>query len=91
MDGLNSSNARSIRLGENALFHLPAQSVVVRFARTVNDWEYAANEFTASRWLANLRFPVAQEFQVVQPINVSGHSRERLHTDGRPGSALPDE
>jgi hypothetical protein len=62
--GLDSSNARLIRLGENALFHLPVQSVVVRIARTMDYWEDATNEVAVSRWLANLRFPAARVFQV---------------------------
>jgi hypothetical protein len=34
----DSSDARLIRLGENALFHLPAESVVLRIARTMDYW-----------------------------------------------------
>jgi aminoglycoside phosphotransferase (APT) family kinase protein len=70
---LDGSNARLIRLGENALFHLPAQSVVVRIARTMGYWEDATNEVAVSRWLAGLQFPAARVYKIAQPIDVLGH------------------
>jgi aminoglycoside phosphotransferase (APT) family kinase protein len=69
----DSSDARLIRLGENALFHLPAESVVVRIARTMNYWDDALNEVSVSRWLADSQFPAARVSKVTQPISVSGH------------------
>jgi aminoglycoside phosphotransferase (APT) family kinase protein len=71
--GLDRSNARLIRIGENALFHLPAQSVVVRIARTMDYWKDAVNEVAVSRWLGGLQFPAARVYEVPQPIEVSGH------------------
>lgn len=44
----DSSDARLIRLGENALFYLPAESVVVRIARTMDYWDDALNEVSVS-------------------------------------------
>ena len=73
LTGLESSGARLLRLGENALFHLPAQAVVVRIARTMDYWRDAVKEVSVSRWLASSQFPAARVHQVAQPIEVSGH------------------
>lgn len=73
MTGLGDSDARLLRLGENALFYLPAKSVVVRIARTMDYWDDALNEVAVSRWLADSQFPAAQVSKVAQPISVSGH------------------
>lgn len=83
---LDSSNARLIRLGENALFHLPAESVVVRIARTMDYWDDALNEVSVSRWLEGLQFPSARVCKVAQPVNVSGHPVTFWqYIDGRSG------
>jgi aminoglycoside phosphotransferase (APT) family kinase protein len=73
MAGMDSRNARLIRLGENALFHLPAQSVVVRIARTMDYWGDAANEVAVSSWLADSQFPASRVCEITQPVEVSGH------------------
>ena len=73
LTGLESSDARLLRLGENALFHLPAQAVVVRIARTMDYWRDTVKEVSVSRWLASSQFPAARVYQVAQPIEVSGH------------------
>ena len=71
--GLEGGSARLLRLGENALFHLPAQAVVVRIARTMDYWRDATKEVSVSRWLASSQFPAARVHHVAQPIEVSGH------------------
>jgi aminoglycoside phosphotransferase (APT) family kinase protein len=71
--GLDGGNARLIRFGENALFHLPAQSVVVRIARTMDYWADATREVAVSHWLADSQFPAARVYEIAQPIEVSGH------------------
>ena len=73
MAGLDGSSARPLRLGENALFHLPAEAVVVRIARSMDYWRDATKEVSVSRWLASVQFPAARVRQVAQPIEVSGH------------------
>lgn len=62
-----------MRLGENALFHLPAGSVVVRIARTMGYWTDAVKEVSVAQWLADHHFPAAQVFDVTQPIEADGH------------------
>src|SRR6266498_2712718 len=71
--GLNGSAAIPLRLGENALFHLPAESVIVRIARTMEYWADAVNEVNVSRWLAEMNFPAAEVAELMQPIEVDGH------------------
>ena len=70
---LDDTNAHLIRLGENALFHLPVPSVVVRIGRTMDYWKDATKEVAVARWLAEFDFPAAQVCQLAQPIDVSGH------------------
>lgn len=70
---LDGSNARLLRLGENALFHLPAVSAVVRIARTMDYWGDADKEVSVARWLAGSKFPAARIYRIAQPIEVSGH------------------
>jgi Ser/Thr protein kinase RdoA (MazF antagonist) len=67
-----SLNALPLRLGENALFHLPAESVVVRIARTMKYWADAVNEVNVARWLAEMGFPAAKVVDIPQPIEADG-------------------
>ena len=71
--GLNGDRARLIRFGENALFHLPADNVVVRIARCMDYWGDATKEVDVARWLATIHFPAAQVYDVRQPAAIGGH------------------
>lgn len=62
-----------MRLGENALFHLPDSGIVVRIARTIDYRADAEKEVNVARWLAARRFPAAQVWDVPQPIIAEGH------------------
>jgi aminoglycoside phosphotransferase (APT) family kinase protein len=73
VSGLNSNNARLIRLGENALFHLPEDGIVVRIARAMDYWADAAKEVSIARWLARIHFSAAQIYDIPQPVSVRGH------------------
>lgn len=85
--GLNSHHARLIRLGENALFHLPEDGVVVRIARGMDYWADAANEVNVARWLAHIDFPAAQVYNVPQPVSIRGHPVSFwCFIAGRPGN-----
>lgn len=84
---LDGGGARLLRLGENALFHLPAEAVVVRIARTMDYWRDAIKEVSVSRWLADAQFPATRVHQVAQPIEVSRHPVTFWRfIDGRKGS-----
>ncbi len=71
--GLDAGGARLLRLGENALFHLPAESAVVRIARTMEYWRDVVKEVAVARWLANHQFPAAEICEIPQPIQVADH------------------
>jgi len=73
VSGLNGNNARLIRLGENALFHLPEDGIVVRIARAMDYWADAAKEVSIARWLARIHFSAAQIYDIPQPVSVRGH------------------
>ncbi len=84
--GLNSNRARLIRFGENALFHLPEDGVVVRIARGMDYWSDAEKEVRVARWLAKIDFPAAQVHNVDQPISVRGRPVTFWHfINGRAG------
>jgi aminoglycoside phosphotransferase (APT) family kinase protein len=70
---LDAEDARLLRLGENALFHLPAESAVVRIARTMDYWRDVVKEVAVARWLAGNQFPAARVCEISQPIQVTEH------------------
>lgn len=75
-----------MRLGENALFHLPKSDVVVRIARSMDYWKDAEKEVDVSRWLAGNDFPAARICDVSQPIQAEDHPVTFWHfITGRPG------
>lgn len=71
--GLNGNDARLVRFGENALFHLPEDGIVVRIARTMDYWADAVKEVNVARWLAKISFPAAQVYDVPQPVYAGGY------------------
>jgi Ser/Thr protein kinase RdoA (MazF antagonist) len=84
--GLDDDGARLLRVGENALFHLPAEAVVVRIARTMDYWGDASKEVAVSQWLADSGFPAARVHQAAQPIEIAGHPVTFWHfIEGRNG------
>lgn len=68
--GLHASDARLIRFGENALYHLISQGAVVRVARTMDYWDDVVNEVNVSRWLAEHGVPAAEVYDTPQPLAV---------------------
>lgn len=75
-----------MRLGENALFHLPVERIVVRIARTMDYWADAEKEVNVSRWLAQHRFPAAEACDVRQPVSADDHPVTFWRfIEGRPG------
>jgi len=83
---LATDDARLIRLGENALFHLVKAEVVVRIARTMDYWADAVKEVNVARWLAGHGVPAAETFDVDQPVEADGRPATFWRfIDGRPG------
>ncbi len=72
--GISFDDARLMRLGENALFHVPSCGVVVRIARTMDYWADVVREVAVSKWLHGAGFSAAQADESIrQPIAVDGH------------------
>jgi Ser/Thr protein kinase RdoA (MazF antagonist) len=70
---LDTAGASLMRLGENALFHLPTDDVVVRIARTMSYWADAVKEVDVAHWLADHDFSAAEAYDVDQPLAVESH------------------
>ncbi|MBF8191593.1 aminoglycoside phosphotransferase family protein [Nonomuraea sp. K274] len=70
--GLAGQDARLIRLGENALFVLPAEQVVVRIARSLGVLDDVRKEVAVSAWLSEAGIPAARATTHPQPLIVRG-------------------
>ncbi|MFF5111589.1 phosphotransferase family protein [Streptosporangium sp. NPDC000509] len=68
--GLQSEEARLIRLGENAIFDLPAEKVIVRIARSAEVLADATKEVAVAKWLRDSGLPAAEPTDHEQPIIV---------------------
>jgi thiamine kinase-like enzyme len=62
-----------MRIGENALFHLPKEGIVVRIARAMDYWADATKEVNVARWLAEHHVLAAEPHDTPQPINSLDH------------------
>lgn len=72
--GLDPANAAMLRLGENMLYQLASEPVVVRIARDMKHWADAEKEVAVSVWLSAQQFPAAQTYGTShQPIEIDGH------------------
>ncbi|MEV6864052.1 aminoglycoside phosphotransferase family protein [Streptosporangium subroseum] len=69
--GLRSEGVRLIRLGENAIFDLPAEKVIVRIARSADVLADATKEVAVAKWLRDSGLPAAEPTDHEQPIMVS--------------------
>lgn len=73
--GLDSRQAKLLRLGENAIYALPPEGVVVRIARsdTADNHERVDKELAVSRWLTSQEFPAARlREDLPQPVSADG-------------------
>jgi hypothetical protein len=85
--GLSSDGAELLRIGENAIFQLAGNPIVVRIARSPDRLPRVKREVCVARWLAATHVPavhVADEFD--QPLIVDGHPVTFWHavTGGEP-------
>ena len=88
--GLSSDGAELLRLGENAIYQLAADPVVVRIARSANRLPRVRRELCVARWLAASNVPAVHVIEEIdQPILI--HDRPvtfwRTVTGGDP---VPD-
>lgn len=86
MVGVATEDAHLLRMGENALFHLSADGIVVRIARTMDYWEDVVREVAVSKWLHDVGLPAAEVVEEIeQPQVVQGHPVTFWHyIDGTP-------
>ncbi|HUK71997.1 MAG TPA: aminoglycoside phosphotransferase family protein [Streptosporangiaceae bacterium] len=70
--GIDGTEAELIRLGENAIFRLAAENVIVRIGRGPEVLKDAEKEVAVASWLHRFAFPAAQPTAHVQPIVVEG-------------------
>ena len=68
--GIHSEGAQLIRLGENAIFRLAHEPIVVRIGRGADVLKDAQKEVAVARWLRDAGLPAAAPTAHTQPIMV---------------------
>jgi aminoglycoside phosphotransferase len=71
--GLQAEGAALLRLGENAIFRLAHDRVVVRIARGLDVLPDARKEVAVAAWLADTGLSAAHTTRTSQPLTVRGH------------------
>ena len=71
--GVSDDGAELLRLGENAIYRLSSEPIVVRIARSARMWEDATKEVAVAHWLKRSGVPAARVWPVDQPLDVAGH------------------
>jgi len=70
---VDSRDAVLMRIGENALFHLPRAALVARIARSESLLANVGKEVAVARWLEDADFPAARVWHGAQePIVAAG-------------------
>ncbi|WP_285556132.1 phosphotransferase enzyme family protein [Actinoplanes regularis] len=87
---LSARGAELLRLGENAMFRLGDQPLVMRISRSAERLPIARRELCVARWLHEQGVPVARPFEnVSEPLVIDGHPVTVWHLitagDQRPG------
>jgi aminoglycoside phosphotransferase (APT) family kinase protein len=70
--GILGDEAELIRIGENALFRLPHDRIVVRIARSIDVLKDAQKEVAVASWLREAGLPAVEPTAHHQPIVVQG-------------------
>ncbi|MDI6101899.1 aminoglycoside phosphotransferase family protein [Actinoplanes sp. NEAU-A12] len=78
--GLDSADASLMRLGENAVYLLPRESIVVRIARSMHSIDDVCKEMRVARWLE------MEEYPAVRAADVAGTADSPLVVDEHPVS-----
>jgi Ser/Thr protein kinase RdoA (MazF antagonist) len=79
--GWSSDRAKLLRLGENAIYKLAADPVVVRIARSADRLPRVRRELCVARWLAASNVPAVRvRDDIDQPIIVNEHPVTFWHT-----------
>jgi Ser/Thr protein kinase RdoA (MazF antagonist) len=91
--GFSSGGAELLRLGENAIYQLASDPVVVRIARAADRLPRVERELCVARWLAAANIPAVRVIEdVEQPLVVDGRpvSFWRSVTGGGPAPTHKD-
>jgi aminoglycoside phosphotransferase (APT) family kinase protein len=67
--GVDTADARLLRIGENAIFRLPGQ-IIARVARTSAYEADARKEVVVARWLESEGYPAVRALSIDQPVVV---------------------
>jgi aminoglycoside phosphotransferase (APT) family kinase protein len=67
--GIDTADARLLRIGENAIFRLPGR-VIARVARTLAYEVDARKEVAVARWLESEGYPAVRALSIEQPVVV---------------------
>jgi aminoglycoside phosphotransferase (APT) family kinase protein len=67
--GIDTTDARPLRIGENAVFRLPGR-VIARVARTLAYEVDARKEVAVARWLESEGYPAVRALSIDQPVVV---------------------
>jgi hypothetical protein len=70
--GLDPTGAELIRIGQNAVFRLGSQDVIVRVGRSADKAPDVERQLAVSRWLAANDIPAIRALDVSQPVIVRG-------------------
>lgn len=71
--GFDAADARVMRIGSNAVYHLTAP-VVVRISRHGADLGQAHRTVAVARWLEHVDYPAVRAININQPIEIDGHA-----------------
>jgi Ser/Thr protein kinase RdoA (MazF antagonist) len=69
---VDSTGAKLIRLGSNAVYRL-AEPVIVRISRDADTVENVTRQVQVARWLEQAGYPATRALDVDQPVDIDGH------------------
>jgi hypothetical protein len=79
--GLSSDGAELLRLGENAIYQLAADPVVVRIARSADRLPRVQRELCVARWLAasstTMGWSMSSQTRTAGTLHVLAHGHRR--------------
>lgn len=70
--GLDSTGAKLVRLGSNAVYRL-AEPVIVRISRDADTVENVTRQVLVARWLEQVDYPANRALDVDQPVDIDGN------------------
>jgi thiamine kinase-like enzyme len=90
--GIDSEDARLLRLGSNAVYRLKAP-VVARVSRPGADIDHVSRTVAVARWLESVDYPAVRVVDVDQPVVIDGYGVtfwQALSEDGDQYASTPE-